>query len=69
MELVIWVETRIAGRTVDRQEVAKIERPASLRAIEEIGLTLPDGKAVIRKYNVRSSRCSSRSNASYANIA
>jgi hypothetical protein len=25
MEFVIWVETRIAGRTVDRQEVAKIE--------------------------------------------
>ena len=26
MEFVIWVETRIAGQTVDGQRVAKVER-------------------------------------------
>jgi hypothetical protein len=35
MEFVIWVETLVVGRTVDRQEAAKIERAASLRAMEE----------------------------------
>jgi hypothetical protein len=49
MEFVIWVGTRIAGRTANRQEVAKIERPASLGAMEEIGLTLRDGKTVIKE--------------------
>jgi hypothetical protein len=33
MEFVIWVETRIADRTVDRQEVANIERPPHLHSI------------------------------------
>jgi hypothetical protein len=49
MEFVIWVETCIAGRTVNRQEVAKIERPTSLAAMDEVGLTLQDGKTVVRE--------------------
>ena len=53
MEFVIWVEIRIAGRAADRQEVAKIERPASLDAMEEIGLTLQDGKTVIKEVQRR----------------
>jgi hypothetical protein len=53
MEFVIWVETRIAGRTVDRQEVAKIERPTTLAAMEEVGLTLQDGKTVVREVQRR----------------
>jgi hypothetical protein len=53
MEFVIWVETRISDRRVDRQEVAKIERPASLRAMEEIGLTLKDGKTIIKEVQRR----------------
>ena len=53
MEFVIWVETRIAGRTVDRHEVAKIERQASLGAMEEIGLALQDGKTVIKEVQRR----------------
>jgi hypothetical protein len=28
MEFVIWVETRIAGRTADIQQVAMVDRPA-----------------------------------------
>jgi hypothetical protein len=53
MEFVIWVETRISDRTFDKQMVAKIERPASLAVMEEVGLTLQDGKAVIREIQTR----------------
>jgi hypothetical protein len=37
MEFVIWVETRIAGRTTDIQQVVTVERPAGIKAAEEIG--------------------------------
>jgi hypothetical protein len=57
MEFVIWVETRIADRTVDRQEIAKLERPASLRAMEEIGLTLQDEKTIIKEVQRRVDLC------------
>lgn len=43
MEFVIWVETRIAGRTADIRQVATVERPAGIKAAEEIGLSLADG--------------------------
>jgi hypothetical protein len=58
MEFVIWVETRFAGRTADIQQVASVERPASIKAPEEIGLSLADGKVVIRDVQRRTSRCS-----------
>ena len=48
MEFIIWVETRVAGRTADIQQVASVERPAGIKAPEEIGLSLADGKVVIR---------------------
>jgi hypothetical protein len=47
MEFVIWVETRIAGRTADIQQVASVDRPAGIKAAEEIGLSLADGKVVM----------------------
>ena len=53
MEFVIWVETRISDRTFDKQMVAKIERPASLGAMEEVGLTLQDGKTVVKEIQTR----------------
>ena len=48
MEFVIWVETRVAGRTADIKQVASVERPGGIKAPEEIGLSLADGKVVIR---------------------
>lgn len=53
MEFVIWVETRIAGRTADIRQVATVERPAGIKAEEEIGLSLADGKVVIRQIQRR----------------
>ena len=53
MEFVIWVETRIAGRTEDIRQVATVERPAGIKAEEEIGLSLADGKVFIRQIQRR----------------
>jgi hypothetical protein len=47
MEFVIWIETRIGGRTADMQQVASVDRPAGIKAAEEIGLSLADGKVVM----------------------
>jgi hypothetical protein len=47
MEFVIWVETRIAGRTADIQQVATVDRPAGIKAAAEIGLSIADGKTII----------------------
>jgi hypothetical protein len=47
MEFFIWVETRIAGRTADIRQVAMVDRPAGIKAAEEIGLSLADGKTII----------------------
>jgi hypothetical protein len=47
MEFVIWVETRIAGRTADIQQVAIVDRPAGIKAAAEIGLSLADDKTII----------------------
>lgn len=49
MEFVIWVETRIAGRTADIQQVAMVDRPAGIKAGEEIGLSLADGKTIMEQ--------------------
>jgi hypothetical protein len=53
MEFIIWVETRVAGRTADIRQVATVERPAGIKAEEEIGLSLADGKVVIRQIQRR----------------
>jgi hypothetical protein len=49
MEFRIWVETRLAGRVLERELVSSVERPASAIGAEEIGLTLDEGKAILRK--------------------
>jgi ribose 1,5-bisphosphokinase PhnN len=49
MEFIVWVETRLAGKTLAVQEVAKVHRCASGIAPEEIGLTLQEGKDVLKQ--------------------
>jgi hypothetical protein len=44
MEFVIWVETRLAGKTLELCPVASVERSASGIEPEELGLTLQDGQ-------------------------
>ncbi len=47
MEFRIWVEVCLAGRVLDRQVVAQVEREATGIGAEEIGLTLEEGKTVV----------------------
>jgi hypothetical protein len=49
MEFVVWVETRLAGKTLAVQEVAKFDRRADGIVPEEIGLTLREGKDVLKQ--------------------
>ena len=49
MEFRIWVETRLDGRMLERELVSSVERPASGIGLEEIGLELEEGKAMLRK--------------------
>jgi hypothetical protein len=51
MEFRIWVETRLAGRIIERQLVAQVERPTI--APEEIGLSLEEGKTVLHQVQAR----------------
>jgi hypothetical protein len=53
MEFRIWVETRLDDRILERELVARVERPACGVGPEEIGLTLDEGKAVLRKVQAR----------------
>jgi hypothetical protein len=69
VEFIVRVETRLAGKTLAVEEVEKFDCCASGVASEEIGLTLPQGKDVlkqvqrnivqtqIRVQNAASSRC------------
>jgi hypothetical protein len=47
MEFRICVEVRIAGRVLDRQVVAQVEREGTGMGPEEIGLTLKEGETVL----------------------
>jgi hypothetical protein len=47
MEFIVWVETRLAGKRLEIQEVAKVEREVTGVGPEELGLTLADGKTVV----------------------
>jgi len=47
MEFRIWVETRLAGRMLERELVVKVKREALEVGPEEIGLSLDEGKAVL----------------------
>ena len=49
MEFIVSVETRLAGKTLAVQEVAKFNRCASGIAPEEIGLTLHEGKEALKQ--------------------
>jgi len=49
MEFRIWVEVYLAGRVWHRQLVAQVEREATRIGPEEIGLTLEEGKTVLRQ--------------------
>ena len=49
MEFRLWVETRLDDRILERELVSRVERPASGIGPEEIGLTLEEGKTVLRK--------------------
>ena len=49
MEFRILVETRLDDRILERELVSRVERPACGIGPEEIGLTLEEGKAVLRK--------------------
>ena len=49
MEFIVWVEIRLAGKTLAVQEVAKFDRCATGIAPEEIGLTLQEGKDVLKQ--------------------
>jgi hypothetical protein len=53
MEFIVWVETRLAGKTLELQQVASLERPSSGIQPEEIGLTLQDGKTVLKQIQER----------------
>jgi len=49
MEFIISVETRLAGKTLAVEEVARIDRCADGIPAEDIGLTLHEGKEVVRQ--------------------
>jgi hypothetical protein len=49
MEFIVRVETRLAGKTLAVDEVAKFDRCASGIAPEEIGLSLQEGKDVLKQ--------------------
>jgi hypothetical protein len=53
IEFIVSVETRLDGRTLEVREVAKIERTASGIDPEELGLTLRDGKTVLKQVQER----------------
>ena len=53
MEFRIWVETRLDGRILEGELVSSVERPASGIGLEEIGLELEEGKAMLRKVQAR----------------
>jgi hypothetical protein len=53
MEFIVWVETRLAGKRLEIHEVAKMGRVATGTGPEELGLTLADGKTVLKQVQQR----------------
>jgi hypothetical protein len=53
MEFIVWVETRLGGRSLEIQEVAKVERATTGIGPEELGLTLAEGKSVSKQVQER----------------
>jgi len=53
MEFIVWVETPLGGKRLEIQEVSKVERAATEIGPEELGLTLADGKTVLKQVQER----------------
>ncbi len=53
MEFIVWVETRLAGKRLEIHEVAKMDRVATGTGPEELGLTLADGKTLLKQVQQR----------------
>jgi hypothetical protein len=56
MEFRIWVETRLAGRVLERRLVAQVEREATGIGPEQVGLSLEEGKTATMFATVPSNR-------------
>jgi hypothetical protein len=53
MEFIVRVEARLAGRVVKVCDVVTIARPGVVRGEEELGLSLEDGKEIVRELQSR----------------
>jgi hypothetical protein len=53
MEFIVWVETGLAGKTLELHQVTSLERPSNGIQPEEIGLTLQDDKTVLKQIQER----------------
>ena len=53
MEFIVRVEARLAGRVVKACDVVTIARPGVVRGEEELGLSLEDGKEIVRELQSR----------------
>jgi hypothetical protein len=53
MEFVVRIEARLAGRVVETCDVATIPRPGVVTGGEESGLSLEDGKEIVREIQSR----------------
>ena len=49
MEFRVWVETRLGDRILERELVAQVQRTAAGIGPEEVGLSLEEGKTVLRQ--------------------
>lgn len=49
MEFIVWVETRLAGNTLAVRQVTKFDRRACDPVPEDIGLTLQEGKEILKQ--------------------
>jgi hypothetical protein len=53
MEFVVRIEARLAGRLVKTCDAATIARPGVVMGGEELGLSLEDGKEIVRELQSR----------------
>ena len=53
MEFLVRIEARLAGRVVKTCDVAMIARPGVVMGGEELGLSLEDGKEIVRELQSR----------------
>ncbi len=53
MEFLVRIEARLAGRVVKTCDVAMIARPGVVMGGEELGLSLENGKEIVRELQSR----------------